>query len=134
MYDSLFATNPDEWTAEELSCGAPAEEIDLAESSSCKSTDSDATNAESDVEAERLIISHAEAALGTDESIDLRRYMNVQVARSTIHAGRPGVPGKTRCGIDVGSLQLLAAGNSELVDLDDESKKCKKCFRSSESS
>ena len=127
--DSIAVDNPDEWTAEELSTGAPLDEIDLSGSSSCDSTDSDASNAESDEEAERLIISTAEAALGTDRSIDIRRYMNVQVARSTIHAGRPGVVSRTRCGIDVESLQLLASGNSELVDLEDESKMCKKCFR-----
>ena len=95
--------------------------------SECESTDNDASNADSDEEAERLILSRAEVALGLDRSIDLRRYMNMD--RLTIHAGRPGEPLKTRCGLPVASLQLLACGEASAVDGKDERHECLKCFK-----
>ena len=95
--------------------------------SSCKSTDDDASNADSDEETERLILARAEVALGLDSAVDLRRYMNTE--RLTIHAGRPGQPSKTRCGLPVAALRLLACGEAHADDGGDEQKMCLKCFK-----
>ena len=95
--------------------------------SSCESTEDDASNADSDEEAERLILARAEVALGLDSAVDLRRYMNTE--RLTIHAGRPGQPQKTRCGLPVAALQLLACGEVHADDGVDEQRMCMKCFK-----
>ena len=93
----------------------------------CESTDDDASNADSDDEKERLIMARAEVALGLDSEVDLRRYMNIE--RLTIHAGRPGKPLKTRCGLPVAALQLLACGEVHADDGKDEQRMCMKCFK-----